>query len=48
MLKWNNPIRSYAALRTQRMIKNYEWVFNGEINPLDVLTKFKELKELKD
>lgn len=41
LLKWNNPIRSYAAIKTQRMIKKYEWVFNGDLSPLQVFKNFK-------
>lgn len=44
LLKWNNPIRSFDALETMRLIKDFEWVFNGQISPLDVLLDYGALK----
>lgn len=47
LLKWNNPIRSFEALETLRILKEYDWVFNSEISPLDILIDYKALKEIK-
>lgn len=30
-----------------RIIKDFEWVFNGEISPLDILIDYQALKQLK-
>lgn len=47
LLKWNNPIRSFDALETMRLIKDFEWIFNGQISPLDVLLDYGALKQVK-
>jgi hypothetical protein len=37
LLKWNNPIRSYAALQTLRFFKQHQKLLNGKIFALDIL-----------
>ena len=47
LLKWNNPIRSYSAIMTQRLLQDYSWVFNGKLSPFDVLLYSKDIKRVK-
>ena len=47
LLKWNNPIRSYESLTVLRMMRSYQWLFQGKIYPTDVLRYHADLKDIE-
>ena len=46
-LTWSNPIRDFSCLATQRLLKEFSWFFNGQLDEEKVVERFKELKNLK-
>jgi hypothetical protein len=42
-MKWNTPIRSGSSLHALNMLKNFSWIFQGNLEPSIAIKKIKEI-----
>ena len=46
-LSWNNPIREYTCLCTQRFLKYYKWILKSSPATLDIVDFFVDVDDIK-
>lgn len=46
-LAWSNPIREYYSLKCLRFIRDYEWLFQGELDIEDVIDNYRDIKAIE-